>query len=291
MRRLHGLIPDDEGGDRYLPLVIAAMVFLAELAMATGLTLDSAARTWRSDLAGKLTIEIPVTDAVGEPKDVRAKTVADIMRQFPGITSVQVLSDAEVNKLLEPWLGNAAAVHELPLPALIDLEIETEIDINALAETVAQADPAATLDDHGLWLARLLRFVHAARLLAVAMVALAAGALCLTVIFGTRAGLAAHRDVVELLHLVGARDETIAQRFLMHSLVLGLRGAFLGLAFAAAALYGLSRLASDIDSPLITDLTLTSHQIVALVVLPFLAAILSAITARWTVMRTLARMP
>ena len=291
MARLQGLIPDDEGGDRYLPLVIAAMVFLAELAMAMGLTLDSAARTWRSDLAGKLTIEVPTVDNESDSKETRAQAIADVMEQFPGVTAVRVFGMDEVALLLEPWIGSGGGVEDLPLPALIDLEIDPEVDIEALANTLAQTDASASLDDHGLWLSRLLRFVYAARLLAVAMVVLAAGALCLTVIFGTRAGLAAHRDVVELLHLVGARDETIAQRFLMHSLILGLRGAFLGLAVAAAAIYGLSRLAADIDSPLIADLTLTSHQMVALVVLPFLAAILSAVTARWTVMRTLARMP
>lgn len=271
-----------------MPLVIAAMVFLAELAMATGLTLDSAARTWRSDLAGKLTIEVPFAEdaVVG-----RAQAIAAIVQQFPGVQAARVLSRDEVTRLLEPWIGSGADAGQLPLPELIDISVDSTVDVAALTDTVAQADASARLDDHGLWLARLLRFVHAARWLAVAMVILAAGALCLTVIFGTRAGLAAHRDVVELLHLVGARDETIAQRFLMHSLVLGLRGSFLGLAAAAAALYVLSRLAADIDSPLISDLTLTSPQIVALAVLPFLAAILSAITARWTVMRTLARMP
>jgi len=291
MTRLQGLIPDDEGGDRYLPLVIAAMVFLAELAMAMGLTLDSAARTWRSDLAGKLTIEVPTVDNETDSKETRAQAIADVMAQFPGVTAVRVFGMDEVALLLEPWIGSGGGVDDLPLPALIDLEIDPDVDIEALTNTLAQTDASPSLDDHGLWLSRLLRFVYAARLLAVAMVVLAAGALCLTVIFGTRAGLAAHRDVVELLHLVGARDETIAQRFLMHSLILGLRGAFLGLAVAAAAIYGLSRLAADIDSPLIADLTLTSHQMVALVVLPFLAAILSAVTARWTVMRTLARMP
>lgn len=288
MRRLQGLIPDDEGGDRYLPLVIAAMVFLAELAMATGLTLDSAARTWGSDLAGKLTIEIPYSETADAG---RADAVAAIVRQFPGVTAAHVLPTTEVTRLLEPWIGSGPAASQLPVPQLIDIEVDDSVDVATLTETVRQADAGARLDDHGLWLARLLRFVHAARWLAIAMVILAAGALCLTVIFGTRAGLAAHRDVVELLHLVGARDETIAQNFLMHSLVLGLRGSFLGLAAAAAALYGLSRLATDIDSPLISDLTLSSHQIIALIVLPFLAAILSAITARWTVMRTLARMP
>ena len=48
------LIPDSEGASRFLPWVVAVMVFFAALAGAVGLTLHQATGTWRDDLANKI---------------------------------------------------------------------------------------------------------------------------------------------------------------------------------------------------------------------------------------------
>ena len=68
---------------------------------------------------------------------------------------------------------------------------------------------------------------------AVTRVALVATA---AVIFTTRTGLAVHRDVIEVLHLIGARDSYIANGFAYHAWWTGLRGGLFGAILAAASL-------------------------------------------------------
>ncbi len=58
LRHLSQLIPDDEGANRYLPWVIAIILFMAELAVAAALSLNSASQTWERAASGTITVEI-----------------------------------------------------------------------------------------------------------------------------------------------------------------------------------------------------------------------------------------
>ena len=73
------------------------------------------------------------------------------------------------------------------------------------------AAPGAVLDDHQQWLDRLCVLALSVEAAGLAIVAMVSAASVLTVIFTTRAGLAVHRDVIELLHMMGARDNYIAR--------------------------------------------------------------------------------
>jgi len=96
---------------------------------------------------------------------------------------------------------------------------------------------------------------------------------------------------VKLLHIMGARDGYIARLFLWRAMSMGLKGGLIGLAATAAALFALSRLAADLEGPLLGNLALSPLGLLSLASLPFLAALLTALTARRTVLRELSRMP
>ena len=59
----------------------------------------------------------------------------------------------------------------------------------------------------------------------VVLVLVAAG---LAVIFATRGAMAGNREVVEVLHFVGANDDFIAKEFQRRFFRLGLRGSVIG---------------------------------------------------------------
>ena len=65
----------------------------------------------------------------------------------------------------------------------------------------------------------------------------------LSVTFATRAAMATNRPVIEVLHLIGAKDGFIAEHFQRHFLLLGLKGGLIGGA-AAIALFALAELPS-----------------------------------------------
>src|SRR5262245_28997869 len=65
----------------------------------------------------------------------------------------------------------------------------------------------------------------------------------LSVAFATRAAMATNRPVIEVLHLIGAKDSFIASHFQRHFLRLGLKGGLIG-GGSAMALFALAELAS-----------------------------------------------
>ena len=283
------LIPDSEGAGRFLPWVVAVMVFFAALASAAGLALNQATGTWRSDLASTITVEIPPQ----ENAQARLTAVTKALRDTPGIARVRPLQVAEIAKLLQPWLGGGALIDDLPLPHLIDVHLSPEqsVDLVALARQLADIGPDIRIDDHQIWLGKLIRLSRSLQWMMLACLAMICFATCAVVIFGTRAAFTAHLEVVSLLQVMGAQDSYIAKLFLRRAMLMGLKGGLIGLAVTAAALYALSRLAADLEGPLFGNLTLTPLGLLSLAALPLLAALLTAMTAWRTVMRELSRMP
>jgi cell division transport system permease protein len=286
-----------DGTVRLLPWLIAPMVYLAALALAGMLTLHGVLESWDRGLSGTMTVELPPAPAAPATDTAVAKTL-EVLRATPGIVSITPLSRAAEGKLLEPWLGTAVAPEELQLPRLVDLRIAsgTTIDLKNLRARLAAAVPGAVLDDHRLWLDRLYGLALSVEATGLAIFLMVGAAAVLTVIFTTRAGLAVHHEVIELLHLMGARDLYIARQFEHEAMRMGLSGGVGGIALAALTLWGLGHATAATavlgeEAKLLPDLSLVLWQWTALAFLPLLAGLAAMLTARLTVMRALARMP
>ena len=101
----------------------------------------------------------------------------------------------------------------------------------------------ASLDTHRRWQTELSRMGHTLSLLSYLILLLIGASSFAIVVFAARAVLAANREVVDVLHLVGAKDGYIARqidrRFLTTGLVAGCCGVGLGLlTFLALSLSG-----------------------------------------------------
>ena len=306
---------DRDGSGRFLPWLIALMVFLAALATTGALALDHALEAWNNGLSGTLTVEIPASPQAAPapapaspsssapapaaaPTDGALAAALAVLHATPGVLSATALDRAATMKLVAPWIGEAAALDDLPLPRLIDVRIDPDrgVGVAALATRLTAAAPGTILDDHRLWLDRLRRLVLSVEATALAIVAFIGGAAVLTVVFTTRASLAVHHDVIELLHLMGARDRYIAGQFQREALRLGLTGGLIGLALAALTLFGLAHAATASAAfgqqlALLPTVRLAPWHWAALAALPLAAAFIAMLTARLTVLGALARMP
>jgi cell division transport system permease protein len=215
-----------------------------------------------------------------------------VLHATPGIAKAQPLSSGQLQELLEPWLGSSALSGDLPVPALIDITLAGgRIDMRGLGERLRAAVPGAELDDHAAWLKDLLALARAVEWVALGVVALVGSAAVFTVIFVSRAGLAIHGPVVELLHVMGAPDWYVARQFQSHVLGLAVRGGLIGTVLAVATLFGLDRAGGELSAGLLPHVALSRYQLLALAAIPVAAALLAAVTARITVMRALARLP
>lgn len=284
------------GGDassRFLPWITGLMVYLAVVALAMTMVLADASEDWRAGLSGTLTVQImPDAGAGADGLDARTRAATKLLRATPGIRHARVLTDDEIAALLAPWLGSGVMATGLPLPRLIDVGLDAGagLDTAALASRLAAAVPGASLDDHSVWLDRLLSLIGAIEVVALVALALIGLAGVTIVVFTTRSGLAIHEDVVMVLHMIGARDSYIARQFQIHVLGLALKGGLIGFACAAATFAALGAMTAGIGETPMPELSLSARQWGVLAALPLVAAAIGTATARLTVMRAIGRM-
>ena len=287
---------DRDGSGRFLPWIVALMVYLASLALAGTLVVRDAMMRWDRGLTGTLTVELPAASS-GRDDGAIAAALA-VLRSTPGVTRADAFDAKHTAALLEPWLGTAIDATDLPLPRLIDVQIEPRagVDLAALKERLAAAVPGAQLDDHGRWLNRVLRTALAIEIVAGLVVALVGLAAVLAVIFATRTGLAVHHGIVEVLHLIGARDGYIARQFEWHALRLGIKGGLAGLLLGIVTLVGIATAATQVGAlddavRVLPALSAPAIEWVLLLLLPVAAGFIAMLTARITVLRALKRLP
>lgn len=276
---------------RFLPWVAGAMVFLAALALAGALLAQTVASRWQQDLAGSLTVEIPPRP--GASTTEREQAALGVLRAATGVAAAEVVPRSRLERLVEPWLGIGAHVAELPLPSLIEVRLaeNAAADLAGLGARLAEAVPGAKLDDHALWLAGVGTVVRAVEAVALAVVALIAVLCAAAVGFAVRTGLAIHRDVVEVLHLIGARDSYIARQFAGHAFRTTLKGGIIGLAAAVSLVAALAEGRGSLGPLPLPEVRLSVIAWTAIATVPFAAAVFALLAALATVHRQLKRMP
>ena len=289
------LVPVESIAGRALVFVIAIMTFLAALTAGAAQLVGSASSEWQSAVAREVTIQVrPVAGRVIDQEVARA---ADIARATPGIATVKVYTREESERLLEPWLGTGLNLDQLPVPRLIVLRLDdkTKADFVALRRALVENVRGVTLDDHRVWIARLAAMAQSIVILAIGIVALVITATALAVAFATRGVMAGNRDIIEVLHFVGASDAYIADEFQSHFLRLGLKGGVLGGVAAMAFFLLASGLASawvatpggDQIEALFGTFSLGPGGFIAMTMIIVLVALVTAIGSRITVRRTL----
>ena len=285
--------------DRLLPALVAAMTFLAALTLAGVVAAAAVAEHWQAGAAAVLTVQVPQPTAIATAvsgEGNRLDRVVALLRGSPGIVAVRVLSTAELAELLRPWLGNATQASALPLPAVVEVRLapgEMEPD-GTLQDRLTGVAPGTFLESHGLWLQRLTTLARSLQLCAAAALLLVAGIGAAVVAVATRAGLAARRDAIEIVHGLGATDAFIAGRFAARTTVLAVTGACIGALAALPVLLGLAALAAPftgIAAPGAFVPNLPVALWVALPMLPVASAGIGWLTAQVTVRRWLRRLP
>ncbi len=278
---------------RLVPWIIGLMTYLACLMLAGSLLLSELLGHWTSGLSGTVTVQVlPHERESAKLLDERVDKLVRILERTNGITGAKAIPLEEIATLLEPWMGGAMVLESLPIPRLIDvrLDLTDPPSMDELRTMLSNADTGALLDDHGVWQDQLADLVGALELVAAFVVLLVGLATVGIVIFATRSGMAAHQEVIEVLHLIGAEDGYIASQFQNLALSQGLRGGIIGIAVGAATIWGLGYAADHIDNAILPPVKLLAWHWVVLAALPAVTALIAKSTARRTVMRSLKRM-
>jgi cell division transport system permease protein len=269
-------------------IVTALMVALGIVALAGAVALRHADLDWRKELAGRWTVELG--DGEQHISEAETARVVAALVATPGVSKAQILEPQDVAKLLKPWLGDATA--DLPLPVLIDVTVDAADPPAAdeVEQRLAAVTPAAKLDDHAGWTGDMVRLLKTGEAIGLALFGIVAVTTALTVAATARARLAANREEIELLHILGAGDRTIARQFQTGALISGLAGAAIGTAIAGAALSGLFA-ADHSFAPLLPRLWLAPLDWAAMAAAPLGSILLGVVVARRTALALVRRLP
>ena len=143
--------------DRMLPFLVAAMTFLAALALGGAVAAAALARHWQQGAASALTVQVPQpAAAAADGQGSRVDRVVALLHGTPGITSARAMTDGELADLLRPWLGEGGQKLSLPLPAVVRVRLGSDAPTSAeLSQRLDSAAPGTLVESHGIWIGRL----------------------------------------------------------------------------------------------------------------------------------------
>jgi len=261
------------------PWVIAIMTFTIMLIAATGLALANTANVLGHAIQSRFALEVPTG---GGDLDRLIATV----RSSPGVTSVEEVPESDMRKTLERWLGPAAQSRELPVPALINFDVQQGGNLAALQQRAQAIAPAARIVAHRDSVAPLMRSLTLLQAVALGLVLLLSAAAAAAVVLAARGALDTHRFTIEVMHGIGASDLQVTHLFqrkiaidaFIGSIAGGVAAALVLLLFAGGAAFA---------GELTGGATLNLLDLLILALLPFALTALATWVARMAVLRAL----
>jgi cell division transport system permease protein len=283
--RENSLLPLEDAREAALFFVVGALCFLAALAALSAKSTYGAARAWTAQVEGEYTVSLSGADATA------ADEAARLLSGLDGVITARAFSDAEINALLEPNFGKSGLPADLPVPRLI--AVTGAADAEGLGARIGtalhDAGHSAAVDAHAEWAGDVRHMLSISRIAALSIVALLSATAIAVIAFATHAALLARRDIVDVLHVAGARDRFIAGLFERRFWLLGLRAGTVGALVALASvaiLIALGRSGAE-RSGLLPQLSLDFPDLAVLVVTPVIAGLAARLAAGITVMRSL----
>ena len=219
-----------DSSSRFVFGLVAILVFIAASAVTVNYYIEALVDEWNQNVTGTLTIQIP-TDYTGSADTNDIQLLLDALSTHKAVLAANVVSMENMSKLLEPWLGQSTIITDLPLPILIDVNIESndEYSVKSIIEVTKQVAPRAIVEDHRIWLNSIVNLADGLSIISLAIMLLVTGALSLIVIFATRASLTEYTQAIDILHIIGAKDGYVAGQFARRALVQGILGGSMGL--------------------------------------------------------------
>jgi cell division transport system permease protein len=276
-----------------MPWVIAIMVALTVMAAAAGLALSNIAGSASAAIAGGLTVQ--VVEAAPAERDRQAEVAVALLRNRDDVAQVRRVPDAELESLIEPWLGQEAGTADeaIPIPALLDVRLRgpvTKRRLDELRAALTASVPAAEVDAQASWLGPVFHAIHSLQWLAVGLVLLLAGTSAAAVWLAARSSLGSNRDTIEIVHLLGGTDSQIAHIFQRSIAIDALVGGIVGLLLGLAAVFLLGSQFAALGSGMIAGGALGVADWAIIGAVPLIGVVIAMLTARLTVLGALRRM-
>ena len=294
MRKKNDFLFTKDATRFYFPWMCWLMVFIGTFICGGGILIYNSLTSWQRGVSESLTVQINTYDEEGRERgelviqDV--EKALSILRTTPGVIGASVLSEAQMNDLMAPWVGADVAVTSLPVPKLIDVAIDADNPpfLEQLKADLSAHVPSATMDSHRIWLSELVKLSNHILKLIIFVLILLATTTGFTVAYTTRSTLKIHEGVIKLVHMMGAKDLFITNKYALLNAQYALMGGMMGTITAIPLLWVIILFFKN-TSDTIFQTQFSSIQWGILAGIPITVAILAFIVTFKTVLSYLRR--
>jgi len=274
----------------YVCWIIGLMVFLLSLVFVGAISLSSSLSQWNLGGVNRITIEVPL-HGVQNPESLIENILANL-KQIPSIARVRLVDNEEILNLLQPWVGQVNLLQDLTLPALIDVEMRPGIpkkpaEIMTFLQPLV---PGVRIEEHSHWQQMQEKLRLSLEVMAYLFISLITITVIITITLITRSSLVTHASIIDVLRLVGANNDYIAHKFQKRAFWLALKGGIWGVIIALPTIFFLNWLSLHLGVSEALKPTLNVFLLLTILSLPFVVGLISLISARFSVLRTLARL-
>jgi cell division transport system permease protein len=295
--RKNEITVEDEDTSLFMYVLSSIYMYLFVVVLAMVMSIHSMVNNWEKDITGSITVQvIPVEDEHKkidtEKTQVEINKVLQYMENVSGVKSVHVLDAEAINKLMTPWLGNKVDVSTLPIPQLLDIQLKDDAEINydEITRNLHKITANASIDNHRLWLNRLLKFANSLNSLALAVLTMVVIICAFSIYYSTRTSLGINTNSIEILHIVGAQDDYIAKQYARSYAKIGFFSGVIGLMLAVPTIIFISKYAISAGSGLLSGAGLTQLNWIMMMFTPVFSLLFAKFTAYYTVRKSLEKM-
>lgn len=288
---------DDEETSVFMYVLSSIYMYLFIIVLAVVMAINTMVTNWEKDILGAITVQVsPIEDENKKIDFTKTEEQLNKVLQFvensKGVKSVHILDNNAVEKLMTPWLGNKIDVSTLPIPRLLDVQLEENVEINydEMTQGLHKVSPNASIDNHRLWLNRLLKFATSLKTLALCVLLMVVGICAFSIYYSARTSLGINLNSIEILHIIGAKDDYIAKQYARSYAKIGFFSGIIGLIFAVPSIILVSKYGISTGSGLLNGAGLSSFHWFVMMMTPLFSLFYAMGTAYYTVRRVLEKM-
>lgn len=287
MRNRYDLPLNKDMTARFFPKIIALMVYLGILCFVFTLFMIHSATSWEKEFTTHLSIDIPTLE--NSSSIALQSQVLDLLKTTPGVQHAAPVPQKEMATLFRSLLGEDIDIDLFSLPSIIDVSLnpQEKTDIQTLRAALKKISPQIHLTDQRTWQAQVANLIHMSIFIAFAITILIVLAAFATATFATKTSLLIHRQVIEVLSLIGATHAYIATQFQRHAFKQAFIASAVGSCFAFLTFFALITLLEQADFPCVLSSSFFSQTLCIFVIIPFLTSFAIMFAVRFAVMREL----
>ena len=250
-----------KGSRFFLGWIMTTMVYLALMALISSFFSTLSFDKWKSATRDLVTIHIPdPNQKIAGNNDTRLDAALKILRTLPNIENITILEKNDIEKLISP-LVETDIFQNILLPALVEIRINNREVLPNLESSLKNLAPDIFVENHAELFLFDSKVFFGAEKLFVAIVGLITMVAIISIIFAVFTGLSVNKEVIQVMHLIGAKNGFIARAFQKHVFIVLSFSSIFGACLAAGTFFILDNLFKvaffgDIEIDLLTQFDL-----------------------------------